>query len=227
MGYTIQGMRQTGFHEWGFVIYRCAYGDDDLWDRYIAALKADVYEGLDHNGRGSLEPFVRWTVVQDREALDGAPKALVRGRFAAWRDQHAVSRPQASLLASLVPLPGEAGPLLPRFTCCLYVDQKCLATLEAHLSGKAARPAPGLGRPPPPLVAVAVDGDFSGDDSDGDQGARGHPPVDGCTDYYVGWQYCNTLYLASLYDKLHREKLSSDYKRPPAIAPSGLKSMDE
>ncbi|RYP85138.1 hypothetical protein DL769_001042 [Monosporascus sp. CRB-8-3] len=224
MGDTIRYMRETGFHEWGFVIYRCVYGDDDIWNRYIAALKEDVHEDLDYNGRDLLlEQYAQWAVVEDKDALDGAPKSRVRQRFVEWRNQHSVSRG-----VSPVPLPTDASNRLPRFTYCLYVDQKCLDTLRAHVNAKAARRAPGLGPRPPPLVAVVIDGDFCQPDSDADVGSQRYPPIDGCTDNYVGWQYYNVRYLATLYDSLHRGHLNGyfEYKRPPAIGPSGRQSME-
>jgi hypothetical protein len=36
---TMKGMIDTGFHVWGFVIYRCVYGDDKAWQRYMKYFK--------------------------------------------------------------------------------------------------------------------------------------------------------------------------------------------
>jgi hypothetical protein len=33
-GKLVYYRQQTGFQKWGFVIYRCAYGDSALWQRY-------------------------------------------------------------------------------------------------------------------------------------------------------------------------------------------------
>jgi hypothetical protein len=224
LGNTIHYMRETGFHEWGFVIFRCVYGDDETWDRYIAALLQDVHEDLEYNKRGELEQYARWTVVHDKD-LDQAPKHRVREQFVEWRNQHAVWR--ASNRMSI--LPTTISNRLPRFTYCLYVDQKCLDTLEAHVRGKASRKTPGLGPPIPPLVAVIIDGDFKLESSgcDGDESRR-YPPIDGCTDRYIGWQYYETLFLATMYDRMHCEHLNGhqEYQRPPSIAPAGMESMD-
>jgi hypothetical protein len=51
---TTQGMINTGFHEWGFVIYRCVYGDDEAWERYVKYLEEDVIDGLKMTGGDML-----------------------------------------------------------------------------------------------------------------------------------------------------------------------------
>lgn len=110
---------------------------------------------------------------------------------------------------------------LPRFTYCLYVDQKCLDTLKAH-----SKPDPGQGGAPKkssPLVATLIDGDF--DESLYVQGGLRAPPdergqspaVDGRTCKYVGFQYVNTGGLGDRYDRMHYLRMDDpmDYIRPP------------
>ncbi|KAF5685100.1 hypothetical protein FDENT_6391 [Fusarium denticulatum] len=80
---TIRTMRETGFHQWGFVIYRVAYGDDDLWDRYLAAFKENIRENLQRNKcHDLLDQYAHWEVF-DTEARRNS-KTDVRRRFAAW-----------------------------------------------------------------------------------------------------------------------------------------------
>ena len=31
----IKGIIDTQYHEWGFLIYRCVYGDDEAWQHLI------------------------------------------------------------------------------------------------------------------------------------------------------------------------------------------------
>lgn len=47
---TTISMIKTGFHEWGFVIYRCVYGDDAAWQQYMKYFEEDVIDGLKHQG---------------------------------------------------------------------------------------------------------------------------------------------------------------------------------
>ncbi|KAI1376398.1 hypothetical protein F4677DRAFT_90826 [Hypoxylon crocopeplum] len=231
VGTTARVMRDTGFEVWGFLIYRCTYSDDDAWNRYVTCLKEDVHEDLDYLGRDYLmEQYAQWTVIEDKEALDGASKQQVRERFAEWRDQHSVSRElseAAQLVRNLVPMPTNASTRLPRFTYCLYVDQKCLDTLTAHADVNATAKPFG---PRPRLVVVVIDGDFpdqrsqssANEDYDGY-----YSDIESCTQRYVGWEYMLTRYLAGLYDRLHHSRLDGqgDYKRPPAINPAGIDSM--
>ncbi|KAF5542976.1 hypothetical protein FMEXI_7211 [Fusarium mexicanum] len=209
---TIITMRETGFHQWGFVIYRAAYGDDDLWNRYLAALKENIRENLQRNKcLDLLDQYAHWEVFDGRNG-----KSDVRRRFAAWCADRFVEQ------RSLTP---------PRFTYCLFVDEECLRTLEAHAEARLKRKVPGLGPPLPPLVAVVIDGGYSPPSSRGWGLAsrQEFPPVEGCSDKYVGWEYYNVVYLPLLYDKLHNQHLDdeSDYVRPPTIAPLGNLSMEE
>lgn len=235
---TIHFMRQTAFHKWGFCIYRASQSDDDLFQRYLAAFDTQVREYLVQQHRDEvLEQFAEWTIMDtiggqgsststDSENVPREPsKAEIRRRFVEWRDQHQVRREESAL-----PLPDDASSRLPRFTYCLYIDQKCLDSLEPHLKGKAAYDQPGSrsAAHPPPLVAVLIDGDFQTlSDVAGGGGARprrSFSPVEGGDGRYVGWEYCNVRYLPAMYDELHLVSMSSplDYARPPAIAPGGF-----
>lgn len=222
LGRLCRSLRDTGFHEWGFVIYRGVYGDDDAWNSFLQCLWDNVHLDLARGTRGSaqrgalLEQYAQWTVIEDSAALDGASRDDVRQRFVGWREGRIVTRP-----ASPFPMPTDPSTILPRFTYCLYVDHECLATLGPHLAAKPSDISqPHL--PPPPLVVVIIDGDYVPR-----QDAQGpFPPVDGSTARYLGWEYFNTRYLCGLYDDLHASRLDGDYYlRPPMIAPGGFRSM--
>ncbi|OIW34837.1 hypothetical protein CONLIGDRAFT_639172 [Coniochaeta ligniaria NRRL 30616] len=205
---TTKGMIKTGFHEWGFVIYRCVYGDDEAWQRYMKYFE-DVIE-----------------------ALDGASIDAVREKFVAWRDEHMVEL-EVSFEKRMMPMAKDPPPRLPRFTYCLYVDQKCLNTVAAfaELFPRAHRFAPI----PPALVAALIDGDFEkrnytrGGSRAGPRERGQFPPVDGLTCRYVGWEYVNVEVLGDLYDTLHHERLDDEmhYKRPPKIVPLGYEAMTD
>jgi hypothetical protein len=47
---TIPGMIGAGHHEWRLVNYRCAYGNDDIWNKYMKCFEDNVLAGLDANG---------------------------------------------------------------------------------------------------------------------------------------------------------------------------------
>ncbi|KAK4249168.1 hypothetical protein C7999DRAFT_30381 [Corynascus novoguineensis] len=219
LGGLCRSLRDTGFHEWGFVIYRGVYGDDDAWNAFVQCFRDNVHLDLARGNalRGALlEQYAQWTVIEDSAALDGASKDDIRQHFVRWREGRIVTRPRNPFS-----MPGDPSPVLPRFSYCLYVDHACLDTLGAHL---AARPS-DISRPhfpPPPLVAIIIDGNYAPR-----QDAQGpYPPVDGSTARYLGWEYFDTRYICGLYDDFHVSTLDNyDYQRPPAIAPGGSRLM--
>lgn len=217
-------MVHTGYPRWGFVVYRCAYGDDDLWERYLAQLKESVREELSRHPRGKLlEKYLDWVVVENPQKLDGAPKAEVRRRFRRW-------------VAGQV-LQHDLGPLsvrnIARLNYCLYVDQKCLDTLERfQRSGEdPSMQGPAKLYRRPPMVVVVVERRWKPNQRGVSEEDRGYPPIEGCDERYVGWVYTRALNIASRYDDFsHESSLPDDpecYARPPKITRHGEESMPE
>ncbi len=71
--------------KWGWVIYRCTYGDDDAWARFqdlaAQALRRDLRDA-------DLPPIIAdradWIFVSDAATLDGASRDALRERFVSW-----------------------------------------------------------------------------------------------------------------------------------------------
>ncbi|KAF6817198.1 hypothetical protein CPLU01_13645 [Colletotrichum plurivorum] len=123
-GRTCLSMLSTGIHKWGFVIYRCTYDDDGLWDRYLAQLKSLCHDDLVEEGRAELlEPYLDWIVIEDRATLDNASRVEVRKHFNQWLSKQNIPLLPTNLYLSVVPME------LPRFRYCLYVDKQCLDTV--------------------------------------------------------------------------------------------------
>lgn len=215
LGHLIRGMQQTGYHKWGFIIYRCTYSDDEAWLRYVQYIKDKTISSLDLMGQQFLlEKYLDFPVIEDRYQLEGASKSVVRTLFAeqAERDRQ---KDQGG--------PGTATPfakMIPRFNYCVYVDQLCLDTLLAREKWEHEREQgqhqQGL---PPRVICAIIDTDCEPDG----EGEDGYEPVEGCTRWFPGWMYCRADFLASLYDRLHFEELTEGYKsyeRPPSV-PNG------
>ncbi|KAJ0120530.1 hypothetical protein J7T55_015259 [Diaporthe amygdali] len=231
---TMKSMIDTGLHEWGFVIYRCVYGDDEAWQRYMKYFEEDIIEGLEHHGGDVVLPqYARWTVIEDQETLDSASIDTVRDMFVEWRNKHQVELEERWINRIIPPLLRDAPNRLPRFTYCLYVDQKCLNTVTAFAE---KFPKPSFLAPiPPPLVAVLVDSDFNeslyvGGGYRAAPDERGQfPAIDGRTCKYIGWAYVDVNGLGSWYDELHRLRLDDamSYRRPPKIMPLGFEALTD
>lgn len=251
---TCLNMISTGIHKWGFVVYRCTYGDDELWDRYLTQLKRFCHNDLVENRRAELlEQYLDWVVIEDRAMLDNASRSDVRKHFNQWVSEQNVPAVPARAITNKLPIQ------LPRFRYCLYVDKQCLDTV---IQFQEANDGTALFQSSlPPMVFAFIDrtwtpngtdGTDDGDDSgeyevEGDMGEEdeeeddkgeedeeeneandgGYPLIDGCDRKYVGWMYCNAIYVGSMYEHLLQQGLDDDesYQRPPAIFPRGKRSM--
>ncbi|KAK1845944.1 hypothetical protein CCHR01_11436 [Colletotrichum chrysophilum] len=166
-------MIRTGYHKWGFVIYRCTYDDGELWNRYLAQLKQSCHEELVKGRRAELlEKYLDWVIIEDRDKL------------------------------------------------------QCLETViqfqEADTGDRFFRSRL------PPMVITVIDRCWTSDRTQGNvtMNDGGYPAIDGCDRKYVGWEYFNTVFVASVYNDLHGELDDYEsYQRPPAIYPLGKKSM--
>lgn len=121
-------MQFYGLQKWGFVIYRCTYGDNDAWDRFMTHMNARKDAVVrDFYGDEDLAQRLDWSVQQD-VSLEGASKDEVRTRFRRWVATN--GRAESSRgdeeyqLSSLL---WEN----PRFKYCVHVDAASMASVLA------------------------------------------------------------------------------------------------
>ncbi|OAA52857.1 Twin arginine translocation protein [Cordyceps fumosorosea ARSEF 2679] len=74
--------------KWGWVIYRCTYGDDAAWERFKERVAQQTRDDLASPCKlapaaSSVVDGVDWKFVSDR-ALRGASRDALRERFRAW-----------------------------------------------------------------------------------------------------------------------------------------------
>ncbi|KAM0272159.1 hypothetical protein ACHAQH_008836 [Verticillium albo-atrum] len=124
---TIKGREDSGYAKWGFVIYRGTHNNDTQWENFMTLLKELFAYELRHVGQyEELWHDLLWTVIEDRDSLDGAPKDVIRARFREWVAARSVERDG----------PGGDAPCLtkdiPRFRYCIYVDQASMLSLTAE-----------------------------------------------------------------------------------------------
>lgn len=212
-------MQITGLFYWGFIIYRCDYTDDALFERFIANLRSHAKNYHQRNKQDRTTGlYLRWTIVQDRETLDGATKDNVRQRFVEWRDGLSVDRdgPGADHRVT---------PYLPRFAYCVHVGKDSLDSLRACEGALESEQAV-----PPVFFALVraerglegLPDDYDPDEDDEDEFdvdlSNTMPSIEGCTDEDVGWVYVETRYWVNLYEELHNDQAWYYlYARPPAL----------
>jgi hypothetical protein len=63
--------------KWGFVVYRCTYGDDPAWDRMMNRLNTQALSNLTSCNAADLFPAIDWA-VQENPAWDNARAALIK-----------------------------------------------------------------------------------------------------------------------------------------------------
>ncbi|KAG5757128.1 hypothetical protein H9Q70_000269 [Fusarium xylarioides] len=124
----IRDMQETEFKRWGFVIYRSVYTEESQaqWESYIEFFKATVEDKLKHLELWTLlEPHLEWIIMEDCEALNNATKGQVRDKFSQWASERSDERDGAGAEDPLAVL-------LPRYRYCVYVNQKCLNTVNQY-----------------------------------------------------------------------------------------------
>ncbi|KAL8380866.1 hypothetical protein RB595_005248 [Gaeumannomyces hyphopodioides] len=222
---TINNRNHTGYHKWGFVIFRCTYDKNALWDAFITVVKSCAAFWLRREGQEDiLGPGLEWTVVEDREALDGASKDAVRERFRAWVAARSVERDGEGIHNP------DVAEELPRFRYCVYVDRACLEAVRVSwstvrsnyfLHGEVVVINAAPKDPAIPPDSDEEDEDEDDDDDDDDV----FEEVEGSTAKDVGWTYVGANMLVPIYEELHFrgsewETWEMVYKRPSPDGPA-------
>ena len=133
---------EEGHRVWGFVIYRCTYGDDAAWEECLRRLNAATrsnmrfYEALDLlDGEDDRYRF-KQTIFSDAAKFDGASTQVVRRHFQTWRalafdqEQGSNEKIEARRQRDDLGPPFKAG---VRYKFCVQIDE---AALQSILSCK-------------------------------------------------------------------------------------------
>ncbi|KAF5631191.1 hypothetical protein F52700_6895 [Fusarium sp. NRRL 52700] len=201
----IRDMQETEFKRWGFVIFRSVYTEKSQtqWESYIEFFKATVEDKLKHLELWTLlEPHLNglsWKIAK----LSTTPR---RNRLAIGFFSGLPSDPLGDGTGAEDPL----AVLLPRYRYCIYVDQKCLDTVDQYAACVEAG-AEGHER----VVACVV---LDGKCEPGGRGRNGYPSIEGSTKEYTGWIYTGVEGIPQLYNRLFHEELEEqDAPRPPGV----------
>ncbi|KAH6868864.1 hypothetical protein B0T10DRAFT_502040 [Thelonectria olida] len=70
---------------WGFPVLRTDYSNDPLFTSFIGTFQTLFHEQLDEMGADyRMEPYLVWSIVEDREVLDGADLDATKKYFKRW-----------------------------------------------------------------------------------------------------------------------------------------------
>lgn len=190
-----------GFQKWGFVILRGTYGNDAEWSILMALLKQSIAESLQLAKRVlELGPYLEWTVIEDRANLENASTDVVRARFLEWVAARSVERDGAHADSPTLT------DRVPRFKHCIYINDACFDSIGAYKTWSTKWTLDPDGK-----VAIINStycrsdyddyDDRDTDEEESDEGERdeGYAPIEGNTDYEVGWAYTEAIGLGSLY----------------------------
>lgn len=215
--------------KFGLVIYRCTYSDDAAWTQLLSLIQREAQEQIKELGPGRdwLGAHLEWMVVED-QTLDGASQEQVKRRFDEWADGVVDDYERTSIS-------NVRG--LPRFNFCVFVDKRCLESLEEPKAVVDGRKLPVFvilmraerGIPDWVLEAQAVASQYtqsgidSGDKEEYVVDDEEEEVEDGGDDsplatHQATWMYVETRCLLSLYNSLHTDSSWEHfYVRPPGV----------
>ncbi|KAF2715346.1 hypothetical protein K504DRAFT_457523 [Pleomassaria siparia CBS 279.74] len=124
-------LNKDAANKWGFVIYRCTYGDDDAWNRFMKHLDERTRLNLETYNASDLFSRIDWSVVHDAD-LEGADSEDVRTynnsrRFSIWKQNSAEKDNWSGI---------------PRYHACIRVDK---FFMDAVLEGPPANEFDDIG----------------------------------------------------------------------------------
>ena len=233
-----------GLKKWGWVIYRCTYGDDSAWQRFIDRFNDHLAQVLREYYHMDPEFFASYecSVEEDPSGLDGATKDEVRRRFRMLRD---------ALIATETPVDLDdfkRHALLrenPRFNYCIHVDKNALESVLQQPSNYVEGTIPGY------VNLVRADENWAmpdfdlfnwekymadkkkqsssggagddGDDTEGDEDDdfdEGEPEIEGSRLFDVGWMRIKVeTLIPEMYDTMIKGFMwRKFYCRPPEVA---------
>lgn len=198
-------MQDDGFKCWGIAIYRTTYKSDSDWEEFLRRFLGQVrrrleyYEGLD------MWDSFRPTVIEDKSLFDGATPAQIRDAFHEWartacETEQGVTYDRAQWAHGA------------RYRLCILVDEDALRSVldipedeldELNTTG----------------FVVMIDGRWTPEIPEEEEGDFEYEPLYGCTRQDVGWMkvhYDRAQIVASTTMRYEAD-WDLEYRRPPAI----------
>jgi hypothetical protein len=215
-----EAMQQQGHQSWGFVIYRCTYGDETKWSRFMAQFKSNAQELLSLEGNADMMDSLLWTICDDKDAFANASKDDLRKHFLSWANQSSDAKAEqpGARMAIWMPSREEVTSLsTPRYNYFIQVDD---AAVEAVLTAEGNYDDPGYVNIVDAKWRLPTREDY---DLEEDEEMEEGEEIKGCTAMNLGWQKVSAV---NVYPQFYHDCESSwrlwsegqDYIRPPRIA---------
>jgi len=199
--------------KWGWIIYRCTYGDDGTWKRFMKILKRNTTDEICDSKAPEILDTLDWKVFEGPEFAN-ADKHMVRQHFRTWAASNEAQAEQPNM--RLKNKDGSVLEATPRYTFCLHVDTAALESVVG-LSGPLIMD--NHGKAYVNMIDVSwrygVVDKTSGENYDSEE----EEEVEGYRCHDVGWMKVavHTLWVFVYHSLLDTSLYDNIYTRPPHI----------
>ncbi|KAI1733516.1 hypothetical protein F4680DRAFT_454891 [Xylaria scruposa] len=228
-------LRADGHRTWGFVVYRCTYSSDPVWESCIQRINASVQKAMDlYNGRDLLrEGCFKLTVITDAGMFDSASTQAVRQHFRGWRAR--MLHEEQGLQEDIQSRRQEASPqdwgLQVRYGFCIQIDETSMRSITSDEGERWVKLIKGDWEPRDAAMqqhktdpgnameSLGEHEDNKGESIDVEDDEE-FPAIEGFTEKDVGWMKVQLVGLMpDFYANLRDPNLwNVQYIRPPDIA---------
>lgn len=176
-------LRKYSLDRWGFVIYRCTYGDNTAWNTFTSILKYRAHDSLKMLNALDLEQSLHWTFIENKDSLDGASIENVKAQFRNWvategqREQagrKSLEDPEQLANTDRNLWMTTDGRFPTRYRFCVHVDDGALDSVVSHAPRPPLDDLEGIGyvnvvncRLPLPVPQI-VSGSYHKEENDED-----------------------------------------------------------
>jgi hypothetical protein len=211
-----------GHRIWGFVVYRCTYGNDADWQLCMQHIRESLGQSIiTSDGQHLLDERFNLTIMEDEDKFGRASTSTIRQHFRDWC-VHAVNEEQGSndeierRRQESVPW---CGSLAVRYRFCLQIDAASLKSVvedEPDAWVNLIRDDWQLKQ----TMAEQPSDDLNWDQGDfTDDEDEVYPAIEGNTDGDVGWMMVDYRCLMPTYYSYLRDPndWNVTYARPPHV----------
>ncbi|KAF7552038.1 hypothetical protein G7Z17_g4573 [Cylindrodendrum hubeiense] len=199
--------QETVHDKWGWVIYRCTYGDDVAWTRFKDIINLRSRQATAESDTPEYVNSLEWKFVDDQHMLEGATRDQLRIHFRKWATE--------AIKVECPNCPNEYVDCFPRYNYFIQVDEDVLRSVVYEAPQPPNRDLWGEGYVKFVHAHWKSQLELYPDEVNVDE--QSYEPVDGCCEEDVGWMMiASDLMERTFYDSWNsRETWYIDYRRPP------------